>query len=251
MSITFNSAGGTTYATHDTLAATLAGVDGNCSFAVWINGASTGDYWMSLGSSAANDAAFFILYTSPSAFHRARRGGFDVTTTENLTGITGDWRLHCMNFRTDTDTGVSMSHSVNGANFAIPALSSGGTSNPNQLTIGAGRFNGTSAFSHVLNMSFAYPAAWSGHLTNAHAAAMYGDGPTVGNGLAPWLVNTENLLHASSWFDGTVTQGTGTVGTAWTIVGANTSKGDNPTLIESSGTGNRRNRRRYGPTARV
>lgn len=244
MSIIFNPTAGTTYAIHDALAALLRDVGGNCHHVGWMKGYSTGDYFMSLGASTANDSAFHLLSSSPNLFLRARSGGVDANHTKDMTGLMASWVFYALNFRTDTTAGISIQYSINGDTLSVMAGGEGGTALPNQLTIGAGRFNGTSAFSHVENVGFAYPAFGPGLVTQQQIADMYGSGPGAGDAKAPWLV-LDNPISAQSWKNGTVAVAEKTIGTAWTLVGANVTAADsdNPTLIETIGGSSRRRRR--------
>lgn len=251
MSIQFDSDNTDTYCKHDTLASTLLSGATNYTIAMWVKKYTSGDYLFSLGSSTTNSACAFILWSGTNALFRFRDEGTDTTQTVSVSGLESTWSLYVLRFRTDTDNGYLIGNSLNGAAFGVDSTAEGNAADSNQLTIGAGRFNGTSGFSHCQDVLVAYPAIWTGHLTDAQVDELYGSGPSTGDAKAPWLVNTANLVSAQSWKDGTVSTTNSTVGTAYTLVNTNITAqaDDNPTLIETAGGANRR-RRRFGPMAR-
>jgi len=252
MSIELNPADdNSTYLTLNSVAATMASSPGIHTFTCWVKGFKASDYLMSVGTTSANNSAAHAYMSGTETLAiRSRAGGTDGQVTDTIP--TSAWYL--LGARFSTNVGFlayenQVKVSTNGADFST-SVANGGTSVAiDNLTLGAASF-ASSVFGYADSIKFAYPAVWSGELSSANIDLLYGSGPSAGDAYAPWLVDTDNLIHAASFKDGTLTQGTGTVGTAWTMVGGDFTAhdDDNPSLIESLGTGHRR--RRYGPMAR-
>lgn len=252
MSKILNPTGSASHWTLNSVASAMASSPGFHKLAFWSKGAMVNStYLASVATTATNNSAGHIYLVSAGSLvaFRTRANGTDNQSTVSYPG-TG-WSLYCMTFKTTTGAGgySGEQHSINSGALSGFGVNAGTAAAVDNLTLGAAHFNG-SAFGQCQNRNFAYLGVWTGSWTNDLVDELYGTGPSAGDGKAPHLVDSGNLLWAS---DSELAQVAGSVETELSLVNSSVTAApeDNPLLITSSGTGNRRNRRRYGPTARI
>lgn len=249
MSIEFNASGNTTFVHQNALAnGTLAASPGEYSVAFWAKPVTwaAGQHLFTVSSNVSNNSAIRVTtFGSDAVVFKVVANGSEASNSELSVG--SGWHLIVVNFDTTVGaSGFTQQHSIDGEAFGHQFGSSSTSVGINNILLGAGLYS--SSVSGHSKWMFAYPAICSGHYTNAHVTSLWGSGPSAGDALAPWLVNTANVLTAQSFKDGTLTGGDHNIGSAWQQGGADLTgrASDNPVLIESvSGGGGRRRRRRY------